>query len=486
MDRDDSPEPGETVAGRYDVRKEIGSGGYSTVLRARDRTLGRDLALKVLDFDADELQSVDFDRQRRERRFRREAKLLARLDHPSTVTLHDFGRTRNGDIYMALEYVEGTPLHRGPDRPVSPNRLVRWLRQAAESLSEAHSYGILHRDIKPSNVILSERPGGGDRLKLIDFGVAKPLRNSGLDTDTFRTLTAESEVVGTPRYLPPEYVTDESPGPASDLYSLGLLAHELLLDREPVPGEDPMSMIGYHVSEQFRVAIPSVPSVPEHLRQLVNRMTAHRVDERYDDADQLREDLAALPDFSEIRSEAPWERPDRTSRISGISGPEAGGDSTARRRPAERPGDETVRAKPSTEPYSARTTAPVFAPNFVDGEAPRSDRERNPTRPRPTLAGADRPRAGERLRPSRRPGEVVADDSIHSDGPALGDGERGSLPPGDEEPRTERRTTVALEPLRTDGRGFRGLADWMPSDWFLAAFAGICAAAACWVAVVAF
>jgi len=391
---------GARVAQRYLIREEAGSGGFSTVYRAREAELDRDIALKVLDFDTDGFDNAELDPDRCAERFRREAKLVARLRHPSTVTLHDFGATADGNFYMALEFVGGTPLSRGPSRPVPPARLVRWLRQALGSLAEAHDYGVLHRDLKPSNLMLTEQPGGDDRIKLIDFGIAKPLRTT--HSDTLRPLTAPSRILGTPRYVAPEHVTASDPCPSSDLYSLGLVAHELLLARKPVPGEDPMEMIGYHLSTDYRIAIPSSPAVPERLRRIVNRMTARSIEERYHSAEALRDDLASLPDLSD-QPETPRPAPDR-----GFEKADGGG------------------ALPETSDLEG---PPAALRESRQGEAAATP----PTDP----YEAEKTERTNRAAPSAR---ITADDSIHSDGPAISGesttGERHrdrriSVPPGE-------------------------------------------------------
>lgn len=470
MTSDTPLSPGETVDQRYVVREKIGSGGFATVYRAREEALGRDVALKVLDLQGDPFDVRDFDPEQCAQRFRREAKLVARLGHPSTVTLHDFGSTADGSFYMALEFVDGTPLSRGPVRPVPPARLVRWLLQALGSLAEAHDYGVLHRDLKPSNLMLTERPGGGDHIKLIDFGIAKPLRTTR--TETLRPLTAPSRILGTPRYVAPEYVTEAAPCPASDLYSLGLLAHELLLDRKPVPGQKPMDILGYHLSRDYRIAIPSTPAVPEHLRRIVNRMTARPIDERYRTATELREDLASLPELPEKAATAPGAHaptagcdPETTNRGGATEAtPELDRPPTAVRECRRR----QEAATPPTDPYCAEETelTSCAAASRVESGTHRTARER----------------------PQPAPGSVriTADDEIHSDGPAI---DRETTPPPEDQ--RERRISVPPgktlavrdrpEPDASTTAADRSRFDWR--DALLAAVAVVLLFAACATAV---
>ena len=220
-------QPGAVVDGRFRIEELIGEGGFSTVFRAIQESVGRPVAIKVMKTDV----GAKGKGQRKARldkliaRFRREARIVARLKSPATVTLHDFGRTEQNDIYMVLEYVDGTPLTRLRGERWEPARVVTVLEQALESVGEAHEHGIIHRDIKPGNLMLYEHLGTGDRLKILDFGIAKVLR--ALDKETLQQITGETKMVGTPRYLAPENAMNREPGPAADIYALGVVAYEL-------------------------------------------------------------------------------------------------------------------------------------------------------------------------------------------------------------------------------------------------------------------
>lgn len=291
-------QPGDELEGDYRIEGVVGEGGFSTVYRATQTSLGRTVAIKWM---KTRVQTPDDSSARAlddlEERFRREARIVARLDHPATVTLHDFGRTAGHDLYMVLEYVDGVPLTaiRGPH--MAPNRVAAILEQALESLGEAHDAGVIHRDIKPDNLMVYHGRHHRERLKILDFGIAKVLRS--IDERTLRQITGESTILGTPRYIAPENATDRDPGPAADIYSLGLVAYELLLGERAVPGDDTLDILDRHLAENFQVRIPERPAVPDRLRRIVNRMVAKPLSERYGSADQVLDDLRALPEYGD-------------------------------------------------------------------------------------------------------------------------------------------------------------------------------------------
>ena len=291
-------EPGDTLAGSYRIEEVVGQGGFSTVYRATQTALGRSVAIKWMKTRVDELNS---DRSQAlddlVERFRREARIIARLTHPATVTLYDFGRTIGGDFYMVLEYVDGVQLSRLRGERLAPNRVVRLLEQALESLAEAHDHGVVHRDIKPDNLMVYDHRGRRNRLKILDFGIAKVLR--ALDEKTLRQITGESKLIGTPRYIAPENATNRDPGPPADIYSLGLIAYELLLAERAVTGDDQLDILDRHLSSDFQARIERRPGVPDGLRRVVNRMMEKKVADRYTGAGEVLEDLRALPDYAE-------------------------------------------------------------------------------------------------------------------------------------------------------------------------------------------
>lgn len=288
-------EVGIEVDGQYRIERAVGEGGYATVYRATQTTVGRPVAVKVMKPDGPGSRESNEGRADHVERFRREARVLARLKSPATVTLHDFGQTRGGHFFMALEFVDGLPLTALHGDRLAPGRVVAILEQALESLGEAHDHGIVHRDVKPDNLMLYHHRGRRERLKILDFGIAKVLR--ALDDRTLRQITGESTLVGTPRYVAPENATNRDPGPPADIYGLGLVAYEMLLGERAVPGGPTLQILDHHLSEEFQVRIDERRDVPDRLRTVVNAMIRKPLAERYATADAVLAELDRLPNY---------------------------------------------------------------------------------------------------------------------------------------------------------------------------------------------
>ncbi len=267
-------EIGERVAGRYDIADLLGRGGMSSVYRARDRILERDVALKVLhERYADDPEYVE--------RFRREARAIARLAHPNIVTVIDRGQVEGWE-YIVFELVRGENLKevvraRGP-LPVAD--ALALVHQAARGLAFAHEHGVVHRDVKPQNVLVD--PDGV--AKVTDFGIARAV---GVD----ESLTETGTILGTSDYLSPEQAVGKRVDERSDQYSLGVVLFELLTGEVPYPGESMLVVAMRHVNDP----VPSVrerrPDVPPRVEELVHRAMAKAPEERFPSMDAF---IAAL------------------------------------------------------------------------------------------------------------------------------------------------------------------------------------------------
>ena len=241
---------GTTLSGRYTLTERIASGGMGEVWQARDGVLGRTVAVKVLRPNAE-------DEPRFAQRFHDEARHSASLSHANIATVYDYGEDA-GTAYLVMELVRGTPLSqliatRGALGPALTRSIIG---QAALALAAAHEKGVIHRDVKPANIIVT--PEG--IAKLTDFGIARALDSS--------SHTRTGEVVGTPHYLSPEQALGHPATGASDLYALGVVAHEMLTGRRPF---DSGSAVATALAQVHDAPPPLPADVPEDLRAVVDQ-----------------------------------------------------------------------------------------------------------------------------------------------------------------------------------------------------------------------
>ena len=255
--------------GDFEIIERLGRGGFGTVYKARDTTLGgRIVALKVLNADlADDPDWV--------RRFQREASIAANMDHPNIPVIHRFGEV-GGRHYIAMRFVPGQTLAllSRDTGPMAVDRMVALLEPVAEALDYAHGQGVVHRDLKPGNILVE--PGG--RVALTDFGLARPVSVTGAGATVTNTL---ANLAGTLPYLSPEQFQDETPGPASDRYALGVTAYELLTRRYPFEATNPVAL-GLKVVANAPPPVRGLRAdVPEHVERAVARMLAKAPGDRF-------------------------------------------------------------------------------------------------------------------------------------------------------------------------------------------------------------
>ena len=264
---------GTTLNGRYRLEARIGAGGMSTVYRALDGTLQRQVAVKLMN------REVASDSAQLER-FRREARAVAQLSHPHVVGVIDAGED-GGRPYIVFEYVEGETLkdriRRGGRLPIP--EAVAYAIEIARALGAAHARHIVHRDVKPQNVLIDEEGS----CKVTDFGIARTLDEEGL--------TADGRVLGTTDYVSPEQALGQPVTGQSDLYSLGVVLYEMLTGEVPFRGESQVAVAMKHV----RDALPDVqakrPEVSAALAAVIDRATAKRLQDRYANDAELIADL---------------------------------------------------------------------------------------------------------------------------------------------------------------------------------------------------
>jgi serine/threonine protein kinase len=270
---------GTTLNSRYRLEARIGSGGMSTVYRALDETLQRQVAIKLMNreiaSDSDQLE-----------RFRREARAVAQLSHPHVVGVIDAGEDE-GRPYIVFEYVEGETLKERIRRlgrlPIA--EAVAYTIEIARALGAAHARHIVHRDVKPQNVLIDEEGSA----KVTDFGIARTLDEEGL--------TADGRVLGTTDYVSPEQALGQYVNGQSDLYSLGVVLYEMLTGEVPFKGENQVAVAMKHVREVLPDVQAKRPELSAALAAVVDRATAKRQEDRYaDDAEFIAdlEDVLAI------------------------------------------------------------------------------------------------------------------------------------------------------------------------------------------------
>jgi len=261
---------------RYEIQQRIGRGGMADVFLARDVLLDRPVAIKVLfpEFATDP-NFVE--------RFRREAQAAANLNHPNIVSVYDWGKYSN-TYFMAMEYVQGRTLADilRANGHVSSVQAAEIASEVSAALGFAHKNGVVHRDIKPANILI----GSGGQVKVADFGIAR-----AMNAPTESNLTQVGSVMGTATYFSPEQAQGAQPDPRSDLYSLGIVLYEMVAGRPPFTGDNPVGIAYKQVHDAPQPLNQLVADVPRPFEAIVAKLLAKKPEQRYADADALRDDL---------------------------------------------------------------------------------------------------------------------------------------------------------------------------------------------------
>jgi serine/threonine-protein kinase len=279
---------GQLIGGRYRVTGVLGEGGMGVVY-VGEQQMGstvRKVAIKTLHAHLSKDPSVIA-------RFHRECGTVAQLEHPNTIKFYDFGSTADGTLYIAMEFVAGKPLAEVLTHgPLSIERTIKIMRQVCGALDEAHMQGIIHRDLKPDNVILTDRAGETDFVKLLDFGIAA--RTESADAQKEQKLTQQGMVLGTPPYMSPEQFTGKALDARSDIYSLGVMTYEMLAGRLPFDADTPWQWATQHMSVQpipFEVSAPA-KNIPESMRKAILRALSKNKEDREPSAREYFSDLS--------------------------------------------------------------------------------------------------------------------------------------------------------------------------------------------------
>ena len=280
--------------GQYTLLEKLGEGGVGVVHKARHAMLRRPTAIKLLAASSNDPRALA--------RFEREVQLTSELTHPNTIAVYDFGRTPDGVFYYAMEYIDGINLEDlvESDGPLPCGRVVHLLQQACQALNEAHQVGLIHRDIKPANLMICQRGGLSDFVKVMDFGlvkdVAAPSGQGGV------TESASLAIVGTPLYLAPEAISNpQEVDSRADLYALGAVGYFLLVGEPVFTAQTVVEICTHHLFSS-----PAPPSerskheVPPELDAIILRCLEKDPARRFPSAGAL---LAAL---RELRDVAPW------------------------------------------------------------------------------------------------------------------------------------------------------------------------------------
>jgi tetratricopeptide (TPR) repeat protein/predicted Ser/Thr protein kinase len=283
---------GQTVS-HYRIVEKLGEGGMGVVYVAEDLSLGRKVAIKFLSASTDDKQF--------RARFLREARAISQLSHPHIAVIYDYGETADDQPYIVMEMVTGRNLSELlRSGPLSVKRTVEIVCDVVEALSEAHAQGIIHRDIKPSNVVLNDR----GHVKVLDFGLAKQFKEGGArnssdpEAQTLLTMNTQTNaVVGTPRYMSPEQAKSAPVGPRSDLFAVGALLYECLAGKPPFTGANAIETIAQVIHVDPPPPSTVNPQVPSALDRVTLRALSKKVEQRYQSADEMLEDLRAVEEL---------------------------------------------------------------------------------------------------------------------------------------------------------------------------------------------
>jgi serine/threonine-protein kinase len=287
----DSPEsesvlPANWVFGNYELLEKIGEGGMGVVYRARQTSLSRIVALKMM-------RSGALATEKETKRFRVEAQAAGRLQHPNVVRIHEVGEY-NGQAFFSMDYIEGKSLAEVVRRtPLPAERAARYVRIIAEAMHHAHEHGVLHRDLKPANVLLDAL----DQPRITDFGLAKRV-----EAESF--LTQPGVILGTPSYMPPEQAAGklEAMTPRSDVYSMGAILYDLLTGRPPFRADTPLDTLRQVLDTEPAPPRLLNPKVPHDLETVCLKCLTKEPADRYSSARELAEDLGRYLQREPIRA----------------------------------------------------------------------------------------------------------------------------------------------------------------------------------------
>lgn len=268
---------GHIIDGRYEVVDFIGAGGFAAVYEGRHVKMGRSVAIKILDLFDDGSRSKAYEAVKQ--RFEREARVMANLKHSAVVNVHDFGFIAEPPFqpYIVMELLEGHTLEHELSEfgAIPPSRALPLIKRCLEALGEGHQKGVVHRDLKPANIFITDPHTPQEDLRVLDYGIAS-ISQSKEDR-----LTTSGQIIGTYRYLSPEYIQGRTATPALDVYQMGLIVCEILSGEPVMDGGNHFSTLMMHV--EGRLSLP-VPLLTSPLGPILARALARDHEARYQDA----------------------------------------------------------------------------------------------------------------------------------------------------------------------------------------------------------
>ena len=324
---------GKTLANKYRIDARISVGGMGTVYRGTHVLMDKTVAIKVLrpSLAADEKIVA---------RFSREARAASRISHPNALSVTDFGEDENGTVFLVMEFLSGKTLKQviRDEGPLSLARTVDIMRQVGDALNAAHSQNVVHRDLKSDNIML-QPTAAGDHAKVLDFGIAKINEPEEYDSE----LTAPNLVIGTPQYMSPEQCSHDSEiDSRSDIYSFGVILYEMLVGHVPFSGDSPTIVMMKHLQEPVPSVLEERKDIPPAVARVVARAMAKLPTNRYQNINELVEDLTIAAGMSVLRLD---QSAPATSPIA-----------------PEKVDDELTVVRPRVEPVRPPRRAPVTVP----------------------------------------------------------------------------------------------------------------------------
>ncbi len=357
-----TPEPAE-IASRYQVIQKLGAGAFGTVYKAKDKVLGRMVAIKTIRLESLAAAGADLDEMLK--RFKQEATTAAQLKHPNIVTIYDIGEA-DGLSYLAMECIEGA----GLDKLIAAGRLpieraASLGAQVADALDFAHKHGVVHRDIKPANIMVE----AGDRVKVTDFGIAK-------DTLSGEHLTMTGSLLGTPSYMSPEQARGGTIDGRSDLFALGCVLYEMIGGKKAFRGDSITALIFKIITEEPPSIRELDPKVPDEYVRILGKALTKSAEGRYQSGRELADDLLALTRAGSAPTVRQVETPTAPSSTSPLASP-------------------TVKTSPTVQglPTLHETPAPAPPTRVAPPPLPRAATVPQPPRP-PAAAAAPARKSG--------------------------------------------------------------------------------------------